>query len=364
MSETKCHWNGEQRVTHEHGRDCNASGCEGCKPCGEDHCRCGRHLRNTEPLTCAKCVGNVRTHLKRIEGLCRLAPLAATEAGTGSAAMVLASPVPEHSTHAARRTWAYKGGLCRCVHCPDDQPALPGPVCKKSLTCVHHVCRKATWRPTCPGLVDWLEYADDERHPLWVLGSWDMLITEHLEHDRTDRVTIASAVKYLDANLTYLAQDRDFAFDELAREIRGCTEHVEQVMCVADYQQRGAPCPACRAAGRPAKSLERQYAPGQEDDTHDEWKCPTKACGKNYEPDEYGRTVYVDYLSNADRLTAAQMLAQYRVAEGTLRRWANGWTDRYGIWHEPTVRKHGYDGERRQLYNVADTLQMRDNPAA
>jgi len=367
MSETKtksCHWNGEERVTSGHDRYCEAAGCDGCQPCGEDHCRCGRHLRDSEPLTCAKCVGKVRFNLTRIGDLCRLAPLAATETGVDSAPAILAGPVPEHSTHAARRTWAYGGGLCQCLDCPDRRPATQGPICKKATTCLHHVCRRRTWRPTCPGLSDWLEYADDEQHPLWVLGTWDMLIAEHLDHTRRNRVTITGAVSYLVANLTYLAQDQDFAFDELAREVGDCVGHVEKVMGVAPYVQRGAPCPACRDAGRPSKHLEREYAPGQADDALDTWTCPTKGCGKTYQPDEYAKSVYVDYLGNADRLTAAQMLAQYRVPEGTLRRWANGWTDNYGTWHTPTVRKHGYDGERRQLYNVADTLQMRANPAA
>lgn len=355
----RCHWDGEQRVTERHLRDCNSAGCEGCAPCREDHCRCGGHLHENEPLTCAKCVGKVRTNLGRIHDLCRLAPVAATEGGVTSATAVLAGPVPEHSTHAARRAWAYGGGLCRCLDCPDHLATPEGPVCEDATTCLHHVCRRRTWRPTCPGLSDWLEYADDEQHPLWVLGTWDMLVAEHLDHDRRSKVTVAGAASYLKANLTDLAQDQDFAFDELDREVRTCLDHVERVMGVAAYFQRGAPCPECRAQGRKARALELRHRGGG----NDVWRCPSKVCAKTYDLGQYGEYVYREYLGNADKLTAEQILAQYRVAPSTVRRWASGWTDR-GVWNEPTVRRRGKDREGRQLYDVADVKQMRDKRAA
>jgi hypothetical protein len=344
-----------------------AAGCAGCEPCREAHCTCGNHLRSSEPLTCAKCVGKVRTNLQRIGDLCTLAPIAATEGGVTSAVMVLAGPVPEHSTHAARRTWVYAGGLCRCgargQTCPDVEQ-LEGPACSET-SCGHPTCARIHGLRVCPDVLSWMEYADDERHPLWVLGTWDMLVSEHLDHDRRARVTIVRAVAYLATNLTYLAQDKTFAFDELDREVKTCMEHVERVMGVAEHIQRGAPCPACRVAGRKPKALERRYDKDRSDDGNDRWQCPSKLCGQRYELDEYGKVIYLEYLENAKALTAAQMLAQYRVPEGTLRRWANGWTDaRTGLWREPVVRKCGYDGQRRQLYDVADVKRMRDIEAA
>lgn len=360
-----CHYDAEleRRVTARHQRYCEAAGCEGCESCTAEHCGCGRHLVGAERLTCARCVGKTRTDLERIRDLCRLAPAAATERSIGSAVMVLVGPVPEHSTHAARRAWAHGGGLCLCARsnrtCPDREPMPAGPVCEKAADrdkpCSHHVCQRRLYRPTCPGLASWLEYADDERHPLWVLGTWDMLVAEHLEHTRRARVTVAGATAYLAVNLTYLGQDDGFAFDELAREVRQCREHVERVMLVAASPQQGAPCPNCRAAGRKARPLERRYTEAGADqaaDARDAWVCRIKGCGLELSLDEYGKAVWVDYLGHAERLTAAQIQAQYRIPASTIRRWsATG-----------EVRRHGYDGQRRQLYDVADVLRMRDDP--
>lgn len=357
MIETSCRWADGQRLTTRHLRDCESAGCAGCagcEPCLAEHCRCGRHLRDSEPLTCARCVGKVRQDLKRIDELCLLAPVAAAETGgVDTAVMVLAGPVARHSTHAARRAWAHGGGLCTCLDCPDDQPMPSGPVCEKvtdkQKPCAHHVCQRRAYRPTCPGLATWLEYADDERHPLWVLGTWDMLITEHLGHaGRTGRVTVHDAADYLARNLTDLGQARDFGFDELASEVRDCREHVEQVMGVATWSQKGAPCPRCNRAMQCTRGTV---------ESADRWGCPTRGCESGWTQAEYDTHVYRTWLANADRLTAAQVLAQYRVPEGTLRRWAttvDPATDR------PLVARHGYDGERRQLYDVADIKRMRD----
>lgn len=345
-----CRWDGERRVTARHLRDCNTSGCGGCEPCTQRHCDCRRHLRADEPRTCARCVGATRGHLERIDDLCRLAPIAATERGIGSALMVLAGPVPEHSTHSARRAWAHGGALCRCPgDCPDQTPMPAGPVCKdaddKARPCAHHACRRRTYRPTCPGLADWLEYADDEQHPLWVLGTWDFLVAEHLEHVRRDRVTITSAVTYLDSNLTYLAQDDGFAFDEFARELRGCAAHVEQLMGVAAFVQLGAPCPTCN------RTLELHHGLTEKDDR---WRCPSPACEGEWTQGEYDQHVYRRYLDRAEHLTAPQILAQYRVPEGSVRGWAA----------RGEVRKRGRDQSGRQLYDVADTLACRDRKQA
>lgn len=370
----KCHWNGTTRVTQQHLRDCNNSGCDGCKPCTLTHCtmpRCSRHLGDHETGVCHRCVGDVRTGIARIRDLCILAPHAAAEPGTGihSAIAVLVGPVPEHSTHAARHTWAIRA-LCTCGtdpdDCPDNQPAPIGPLCEKSDTCIHAVCRRATWRPTCPGLSEWLEYADDEQHPLWVLGAWDIMVTGHLGHHRTNRVTLAGATSYITANLTDLARDPDFPFDELAKEINDCKTHVEEVMGVAPHQQKGVPCPTCYEAGRPAKPLIRKFNLTQPDDRRDSWICLRAGCDEEMTLDDYAKHVYVKYLERAEKLTAAQIQAQYRVPEGTLRRWANGWTTHVGdaiVEHAPIVRKRGYDQANRQLYDVADVKAARERGA-
>jgi hypothetical protein len=346
-----CHWNGEQRVTARHLRDCEAAGCSGCQPCERDHCTMPRCSRHTEDLRCAKCIGKVRENLRRVAELCRLAPTAAAETARIDAATVdLAGPVAEHSTYRARWNWAVnERGLCRCRDCPDLDPYNGiGPACEK---CAHHTCRHLRYETACPALAAWLDNADDERHPLWVLGSWDMLVAEHFGHVRRNRVTVGSAAAYLAANLTDLARHEDFGFDELAREIAECLTHVEQVLLVAEHTQRGAPCPRCRASGIKAKPMERRYEPGMTDD-RDVWTCPT--CDHTMTLDEYGRAVYLDYLAHADRLTAVQVQAQYRVPASTVRRWANE--------DPPRIRKRGFNAERQQLYDVADVKTARDTP--
>jgi hypothetical protein len=195
----------------------------------------------------------------------------------------IAGPVADRATYNARHNWAVRGGLCRCQTCPDTQPRPHGPACEK---CAHHTCKRIRWEITCPDLMAWLDHADDERHPLWVLGTWDMLITEHLGHTRTARVTVSGAAAYLAANLTDLARDADFGFGELAREVRECRAHVEEVLAVADHVERGAPCPVCHASERKARPLEREFGDtttdeeGNPDHSGDSWVCPNRECGQ------------------------------------------------------------------------------------
>lgn len=352
---SECRWNGTERVTHEHQRGCDEPGCEGCKPCTEAHCtmpRCSRHLGTNEQLVCHRCVGKVRDNLGRIRELCDLAPIAATEAGIDSEAAVLAGPVPEHSTAAARHRWAMGGGLCRCHlrgrACPDHE-TLQGPACART-ECGHVTCERIHGRRCCPDLVAWLEDTADQRHPLTVLGWWDIAVAELFGHHRTNRVTIDSAASYLAVNLTDLSRDRDFGFDEMAREIASCVDHVENVMAVAVRQQRGAPCPVCHAAGRNARRLVREYAEDQPDDTLDVWACPSTACGETWTIGQYDKYVQREHRRHATALTASALAAEYRVSEGSVRGWAS----------KGQVRKRGKDTAGLTLYDVADTMAMRE----
>lgn len=341
-----------ERVTARHLARCETPGCEGCEPCAARHCGCGRHLRDDETWTCSRCVGRVRKDLERLDDLCALAPVAAAEMGASHELAVLAGPVPAHSTAIARRRWALGGGLCVCLACPDLEPMPIGPVCGRAAghgheacACSHHVCQRRTYRPTCPGLTSWLEYADDDRHPLWVLGSWDILVSEHLEHHaRTGRVTVAAAAGYLAANLTDLARDPEFGWDDLAREVRDCRAHVERLMLVADYEQLGAPCPACGAA-----RLRKDYGPAE---TEDRWTC--RRCRQWWTEGDYRAKVSGTYVAVASALTASQISGEYRIPEGSVRGWAT----------KGDVRKRGRDGNGRQLYDVEDVLACRDRKRA
>lgn len=349
--EARCRRMDGIRVTQRHQRDCNASGCEGCEPCQRDHCRCGRHLRDHEPLTCARCVGRTRTKLQRIRDLCTLAPHA--DHAIGSGVYHLTGPLPEISTYEARRAWVHAGGLCQCPskgrECPDWFATL-GPACED---CQHPSCLRAQQLTACPDALGWLDTATDERHPLWVLGTWDMMTAEHLDHDRRLRVTVPSAAAYLDGSLTYLAQDATFPFDQLERDLSTCLRYVEEVMAVAPYVQKGAPCPMCGKA-----SLEKRFG---DDEDHDRWECPR--CRQWWTEGDYRLKVSGIYAGVAEALTADQIERAYRVPASTVRRWASGWTS-HGVWHEPVVARRGRDGDGRQLYDVADVKRFRDESAA
>lgn len=342
-----CRWSDNRRLLATHERDCNASGCEGCEPCPLRHCRCGRHLDDGQ-LRCERCVGRVRTDLKRITDLCQLVPLVAAALGAiNSEAVSADGPVPRHSTQRARQDWVMTGALCRCAArdrvCPDLE-TIEGPPCA-SATCGHYTCERINGCPVCPDLRAWLDQADDTRHPLWVLGTWDIAVTEHLEHgERTMRVTVSRAAAYLDANLTDLARHEDFGFDEMASEIATCRAYVEQVLSVAAYEQRGAPCPACGKA-----QLVKHHGHTA---LGDHWRCPK--CAQQWSDQDYRIKVDGIYLGVADRLTASQIAEQYRVTEPTIRKWAE----------REKVRRRGKDDRGRVLYDVADVLACRDGKRA
>lgn len=354
--EDRCHWSPqtEQRVLRRHVRGCTLAGCEGCDPCQKPHCnmpRCHHHLRAHEPWVCDRCVGQVREHLVRLEALCGLAPHVALTEGTGSAVASLVGPVPEHSTHHARHEYALGGALCRCASgaCPDRQPEPEGPECADWEECSHVTCRRHTGRPLCPALVEWLELADDEKHPLWVLGAWDMLAAEHLGHNRTLRVTVKSAADYLMANLTDLARLPEFGFDDLAREVSGTVDYVEGVLLLSLREEEGAPCPVCFAQGRRARPLVRHFNEFDTSGESDRWRCPVAICAQEWTTEEYGKYVAMESMQHAERLTASDIARVYRVPEATVRYWAA----------EGKVRRCGFDGQRRQLYDVRDVKARR-----
>lgn len=357
-----CRWVDGVRLLATHLSSCSSPECEGCKPCEKRHCampRCSRHLRHGELEFCGKCVGNVRNDLTRIADLCQIAPIAVAEGRIDSEVAVLAGPVPEHSTYTARRAWAVGGGLCRCgERCPDLQPTPAGPLCEDWKDCAHDVCRRRTGRTACPDLLAWLDDSgNDQLHPLWILGAWDWLAALALDHTRTGKVTVASAVSYLDANLTDLSRSDDFGFDGFARELTDCLAYVEKVLLVARHVEKGAPCPECHRAGRKPKPLECHFDLEDLTGDSDIWVCPK--CEETWSRAQYDKYVEREHLRRAEALTASQIHAEYRVAESTLRRWANGYRDR-GVFRPATVRKRGKDQQGRQLYDVADVLAARE----
>lgn len=316
-----CRWDvatATRLVRTRHLRDCNTSGCPGCTPCAERHCQLCNHEHVTvegrgTDQTCATCLSQVRTHLQAVLAMSTALLGEAISRGLNSEAFALAGPAADPEA------WGYR-----------RMSALANRIDPK-----------------------WLDDQVDMHHPAWVIGTWTRETRDHLNQPTDTRPTLTEAHAYLDSHLTRLAHDPAFAFDELATDIRVCHDHLERVLHLDEQRDTGVPCPTCR------RPLQRRYAASGP--AGDRWDCPRTGCVHGWTQGEYDAYVYRDYLGNADCLTAAQMLAQYRVTESTLRRWANdGHTDADGTHHPASVKKRGYDGQRRQLYDVADVKRMRD----
>lgn len=288
-----------------HLRDCESATCGGCEPCPERHCGlCGReHVTvdgRGDDQTCAACIGVVRHDLQRIEDMAAVTLIEATHRGVNSEAANLAGPVPASPDDF--EAWGFKAMSAAMGRIPDLGP--------------------------------------DPVHPTWVLGTWEMLVREHYAQPTDERVTTSKARAYLDGHLHRLAQDPEFAFEELARDVRVCRGHLEDVLRFGERPDKGAPCPMCGRA-----VLVKDYG---SDEAEDRWVCPK--CDQWWTEDDYRSKVGGIYLTVAEVLTAGQIAETYRVPEGTVRRWASV---------DPKMRR-GYDGQRRQLYDVARVLQKRD----
>ncbi len=360
MSDHPCHWAGDDRprMLRSHHRDCNAADCPGCQPCPERHCRaCNReHVtvdsRGTDQ-TCGACLATTRTTLQRIRSTTTLMTTAALERGTNSLAALHAGPTANVEAWGHVYASLKAGRLCRCrtvrgQRCPATLPDATGPLCRKPL-CAHPSCIRI--RGLCPDLIAWTLDCRDELHPLWVLGTWDFNVRDHYGHlipvdgDHDERrLTLDDTATYLDTQLTALAHDEDFAFEDMAHEIQRCAEHLDQVLQIAPYTETGAPCPLCGRA-----DLAKSYGT---DEADDRWTCPK--CLAWWTERDYRAKVTGTYVAVASALTASQIRETYRVPEGTTRSWAQ----------RGRVAKRGKDQQGRMLYDVAHVLACRDQEPA
>lgn len=256
-----CHWNREEAAYYD-----------GDEPCRTDydgnptrHCAarrsCSTHIGPDEQ-TCPRCLSRARNDLRRIPLLtAMLLPVAATE-GVNSPAAMLAGPAAQPADWTARQiarrahlaTWERMGRITEAQH----------------------------WHAR-----EVMDEADD-RHPLNILGTWDMMIREDYGHPSSARVTVENAAAYLDRMLARIAHDPEQDFPLLAAELRKCRRHLEEAIALVARAQRGYPCPTCRDdAGRegPTPRLVRQYPhwcddedccrEHRADDSEDTWVCPT-----------------------------------------------------------------------------------------
>jgi hypothetical protein len=121
---------------------------------------------------------------------------------------------------------------------------------------------------------------DDERHPLWVFGTWAMVYRDAFEHDEPiSRATVASEAGYLARNLTYMGDFEWVPFEDFADALRGCVGHLKAVRHDQDHGVRAnIPCFDCGA------DLERRLGLKGFDDA---WTCRGRGCGRRYTIAEY-----------------------------------------------------------------------------
>lgn len=180
---------------------------------------------------------------------------------------------------------------------------------------------------------DYLEHADSELHPLFVLGTWDGVWREHLEHDEAGRIDVPTAVDYLDRQMTYMAGDLLIPFEDFARDLRRCAGHMEAVLHDGEQRDTGAPCMTCRVP------LERVRG----DETKaDGWRCPK--CRETSTDAQYLFAVQHLHREVATHLTDREVEIRTGVKAGTVRSWARS----------TLVGKRTDSG--RTLYAVEDVL--------
>ena len=279
-----------------HVEDCHRESCPGCQPCTEPHCRiCGiAHADGT----CAECLAETREALREIARMCDALPDEVEYRGVNGEAMMLLGPAadPEARGHVEASIAAGR---------------LPA---------------------------DYLDDADSELHPLFVLGTWDMCWRDALEHDEpTERLTIAAAVDYLDRQMSYMGGFEHVPFEDFASDLRSCGAHLEAVLHDGEQVERGAPCHECK------RPLTRVWA---DDVKGDGWVCNTRSCiVEGYTLAQYRAWVEDAHRKSASRLTAADMALRFDIKPNVVRVWG----------HRELIRKRGTDpATGLTLYDVGD----------
>lgn len=219
-----------------HHVDCpDPDRCPGCLPCPHRHCVvCSTAHADG---ACAECVGTVRDDLTLIGVLCGDLPTEAVHRGVDSEASMLHGPAADPQAWRYRATSALFGRV----------PA------------------------------GYLEDCRDEAHPLWVLGTWEQLWRDHLDHDTDARLTVPDALDYLGRQLTYMAAQPEPPFEDFAAEVRRCRVHLQAV--VRDQNQGDLANVGCFRCGR---AIERRLGVHGFDD---HWTC--RGCQRTYTAAEY-----------------------------------------------------------------------------
>jgi hypothetical protein len=292
---TTCIWRGRDEprgLLDHHELDCADEECRGCQPCIEAHCRvCQRaHVEQT----CAECQGATRDDLRTIAAMCDALSDEVLHRGTESEAMVLLGPAADPEA------WGHMTASVRVGRLPES----------------------------------YLAAADDEHHPLFVLGSWEMVWRDHLEQPTALRATLPRLVDYLDRQMHVMAAEPLVPFEDFARDLRQCRSHLEVVLHDGEQRDTGAPCMTC---GVP---LVREWGLLV---AADGWRCPR--CREFSTDDQYRFAVAHLHRKEATHLTDRDCAIRTGVKAGTIRSWAaKGYVER---------RR---DSERT-VYSVADVME-------
>lgn len=295
-------------ISRRHSDPCACDGERGCLPCPEMHCViCGKeHAR----AACTGCLDAARSDLHAIGDLCVALPGEAVEKGVQSEAMMLLGPAANSGDWQRLAMSAAMGRLCECSE---------------------GLCPSLRGRP-CPRAA-YLEDCRDELHPVWVLGTWEQVWRDHLDHQTEAPFTLGGGWSYLDTQIGYMADQVEPAFDEFARDLRSCRGHLEDVLRDGVREERGAPCIQCGTAM--VKSGE-------------DWTC--RKCHRTVTEDQYRYAVGVAYRAHALHLTAADLSDRIGVKASVIRVWGS----------RGLVRKRGRNQDGITLYDVADAEARRD----
>lgn len=314
----RCNWDSDnhQWLTAEHIHGCKDGGCPGCKPCEKDHCgmrgRCDRHVNHDAGIiTCARCIGGVRTTITKIVD------------------------AYEHDLHEE----AERLGVT------SEAFMLIGPALAPEIV---HLAK----------LEDNPLEIDPDHHPLRVLGDWDMTVRTEYQMPTTIRRTVPRSADYLkDMLATDFPHRADF--DRFADELKDCLTHIEAVLHDSRSREVGARCPAC---GTNAPRLVRRYA--ETDGEHvigcgdvdctggcveldDTWHCPADAAHW-WTMTDYRLRVDATFVETADWLPDSEASNRTDVPRATIRSWAL----------RGHVKKRTVAG--RIVYRIADILTRKE----
>lgn len=312
-------------INRRHLEDCSDDECKGCLPCPEPHCRvCGKEHHEG---ACPACAGEVRDDLAEILKLCRGLHSEAVHQGVDSEAMALLLPSanPEAWGHitTSLKVGRLPAGYLQCDRCDNSWP-----------------CSNP-------------KHATGELHPLFVLTTWEDVWRDALEHETDALASIEGAAAYLAMQLTYMAGYEHAPFEDFARDLRRCRNHLEAVLHDGEQRDTGAPCLDCdipqvqvfRGRELPWSTREKQLLASE-----DGWACPR--CRKWSNDKQYRFSMKAEYIDHAEWLTDVDMVARVspmmltgkELKAGTVRAWAS----------EGSIRKRRHS--ERTEYCVAEVL--------